>query len=245
MAALKRLCWALLTVPAFGTIDRSIPIKLLLMQYLIKLLRKRIVNENNIIRTSLIDNKTTPLQVGNGNFAFSVDTTGMQSYLAFNTLSSWAWHNDTLPSEESIDSYTGIPRETHGRNVSYDIPNPNLPAVSQWLISNPNRINLGRIGLRYKGRTLSVDYLSNTHQELDLWNGIITSTFTIDGTKVKVVTQGDLSSDAVTFEIKSELIDSGLLEVELDFPYPPFTLRNTSTRSSLVFMTFLATIPPR
>ncbi|KPM38191.1 hypothetical protein AK830_g8360 [Neonectria ditissima] len=204
MAALKMLYWLLLPALASAAIDR-----------------KRIVNENNIIRTSLIDNKTTPLQVGNGNFAFSVDTTGMQSYLPFNTLSVWAWHNDTLPNEAPIDAYTGVPRVTHGRNVSYDIPDPDLPEVSQWLIANPNRINLGRIGLRYKGKTLSADHLSNTHQELDLWNGIITSTFTIEGTKVRVVTRGDLGSDAVTFEIQSELVDSGLLEVEFDFPYPP------------------------
>ena len=44
---------------------------------------------------------------------------------------------------------------THGRNVSYDIPDPELPEISQWLISNPNRVNLGRIGLRYQGATLS------------------------------------------------------------------------------------------
>lgn len=51
--------------------------------------------ENNIVRTNLIDNETTPLQVGNGNFAFGVDTTGMQTYLPFNTMSVWAWHNDS------------------------------------------------------------------------------------------------------------------------------------------------------
>ena len=56
--------------------------------------RHRIVSENNIIRANLIDNETTPLQVGNGNFAISVDTTGMQTYLPFNTMSAWAWHED-------------------------------------------------------------------------------------------------------------------------------------------------------
>ncbi|KAI8685440.1 hypothetical protein NCS55_00216400 [Fusarium keratoplasticum] len=204
MAALKRLCLLLLPALALGAIDR-----------------KRIVTENNIVRTKLINNETTPLQVGNGNFAFGVDTTGMQTYLPFNTMSVWAWHNDTEPEEAPIDAYTGVPKLTHGRNVSYDIPDPNLPDVSQWLIGNPNRINLGRIGLRYKDATLAADQISNTHQELDLWSGVITSTFTVDGTKVKVVTQGDFDSDAVTFEIESKLIDSGKLEVEFDFPYPP------------------------
>lgn len=64
--------------------------------------RKRIVTENNIVRTKLINNETTPLQVGNGNFAFGVDTTGMQTYLPFNTMSVWAWHNDTEPEEAYV-----------------------------------------------------------------------------------------------------------------------------------------------
>jgi hypothetical protein len=36
------------------------------------------VSQFNIVRKSLIDNETTPLQVGNGNFAFNVDNTGLQ-----------------------------------------------------------------------------------------------------------------------------------------------------------------------
>ncbi|KAL4971958.1 Six-hairpin glycosidase-like protein [Aspergillus desertorum] len=184
--------------------------------------RKSIVSKYNIVRTSLIGNETTPLQVGNGDFAFSVDNTGMQSFLPFNTLSSWGWHNDSLPANgEQLDDYTGVPMLTHGRNVSYDIPDPDLPEVSQWLIGNPNRINLGRIGLRYKNATLSAEKITDPRQELDVWNGVITSTFKVDGEYVKVITQGDFESDAVAFEIKSDLIESGDLTVELDFPYPP------------------------
>ncbi|KAM0329493.1 hypothetical protein ACHAQA_004802 [Verticillium albo-atrum] len=199
MAALMKVCWLMLPAVA-----------------------QHIVTENNIVRTKIINNETTPLQVGNGNFAFGVDTTGMQTYLPFNTMSVWAWHNDTEPSgDNDISDYTGIPMMTHGRNVSYDIPDPKLPEVSQWLIGNPNRVNLGRIGLRYKNDTLAADQISDTRQELDLWSGVITSTFTVGGTEVKVVTQGDFESDAVTFDIQSELIQSGDLTVELDFPYPP------------------------
>lgn len=110
---------------------------------------------------------------------------------------------------------------THGRNVSYDLSDPKLPKISQWLVSNPNRINLGRIGLKYRNTTLSASQIKETTQVLDLWNGIITSTFKVDGETVKVVTQGDFQSDAVAFQIESELVSSGALVVELDFPYPP------------------------
>jgi hypothetical protein len=40
--------------------------------------RQHVVSHFNIVRTTLNDNETTPLQVGNGNFAFNVDNTGMQ-----------------------------------------------------------------------------------------------------------------------------------------------------------------------
>ncbi|KAL9560972.1 hypothetical protein ACKAV7_014888 [Fusarium commune] len=130
-------------------------------------------------------------------------------------------HYDDFKMTGPVDAYTGVPKETHGRNVSYDLPDPNLPDISQWLIGNPNRINLGRIGLRFNGDTLPSSSISNTYQELDLWHGAITSGFTIDDVRVKVVTQGDFESDAVVFTIESELIESGKLKVELDFPYPP------------------------
>lgn len=122
---------------------------------------------------------------------------------------------------EKLSDYTGVPRLTHGRNVSYDIPDPKLPQVSQWLIGNPNRLNLGRIGLKYKGQTLSAAQIGEPRQELDLWGGFITSTFKVDGETVTVVTQGDFASDAVTFTIESPLVSAGDLRVELDFPYPP------------------------
>lgn len=101
----------------------------------------------------------------------------------------------------------------------YDLEDPELLEISQWLSANPNRINLGRIGLKYKGETLSS--ISEPHQELDLWNGVITSRFTVDGHAVEVITQGDFETDAVTFEITSSLVESGDLEVEFDFPFPP------------------------
>ncbi|TLD35331.1 hypothetical protein E2P81_ATG11450 [Venturia nashicola] len=184
--------------------------------------RHSIVSRYNVVRSDIISNTTTPLQVGNGNFAFNVDNTGMQTFLPFNTMSSWAWHNDSLPTNgEQLSDYNGISVMTHGRNISYDLTDSRLPAISQWLLSNPNRINLGRIGLKYRNTTLSALQIKEPSQVLGLWNGVITSTFKVDGQMVKVVTQSDFQSDAVTFQIESKLVSSGELAIELDFPYPP------------------------
>jgi hypothetical protein len=112
-------------------------------------------------------------------------------------------------------------RETYGREVYYDLPDPKHKQATQWLISNPNRINLARIGLSYKGRTLDASQITNIKQELDLWKGTITSVFEVDGKVVKVVTQGDFESDAVAFSIESDIVSYGDLQVHMDFPFPP------------------------
>lgn len=127
----------------------------------------------------------------------------------------------TTSYSELPSNYEGLPRDTYGREVFYDIPDPKLKQATQWLIGNPNRINLGRIGFRYKDATLNGSEILNPMQELDLWSGIITSTFELNGKTVKVVTQGDFESDAVAVSIESDLVQSGALKVELDFPYPP------------------------
>lgn len=124
-------------------------------------------------------------------------------------------------SSELPSNYRGLIRETYGREVHYDLPDPSVKQATQWLISNPNRVNLGRIGLRYKGVTLNGSLITQPLQKLDLWNGTITSNFKVDNKNVKVVTQGDFESDAVTFDIESDLVGTGDLQVEIDFPYPP------------------------
>lgn len=133
----------------------------------------------------------------------------------------YGWMYVNLCLRELPSDYRGLPRKTYGREVFYDLPDPNLKQATQWLIGNPNRINMGRIGLQYKGDTLQRSDITVSRQELELWNGTLTSLFEVAGTAVKVVTQGDLDSDAVAIRIESELIQSGDLQVELDFPYPP------------------------
>ncbi|KAK1706351.1 hypothetical protein BDP67DRAFT_622668 [Colletotrichum lupini] len=158
--------------------------------------------------------------VGNGDFAFNFDITGTQSLVPFNTLSSWGWHKDALPQNgEKLEEYAGVPVVTHGREVVYDLEDPKLPEISKWLSANPNRINLGRISLSYKNETLSS--ITEPRQVLDLWNGVTTSSFKVDGEDVKVVTQGDFDTESVTFDIESVLIFEGTLRVEFDFPFPP------------------------
>lgn len=164
----------------------------------------------------------SPLQVGNGNIAFGVDVTGLQTFLPHNTLSSWGWHNSSLPTtpnQTSISDFTGQDWWTHGRLVNYNQPNAAEKDISQWLIANPHRINLGRVGLWFGGNNVSEMDLATKIQELDLWTGKISSSFSLNGSKVVIKTVSSPNTDTLAVEIESELLETGDLGVFFDFPY--------------------------
>jgi len=115
---------------------------------------------------------------------------------------------------------TDISRLTHGRLVNYDQPNPAEPLISNWLIQNPQRINLGRVGLSFNGLNVSKDDIANTSQTLNLYTGMLTSHFTFQGSQVRVQTVCDPEADTIAVSIQSALVARGLLGVFLDFPYP-------------------------
>ena len=71
--------------------------------------RRAVVNQFNPVRYE--SSNSTPMQVGNGNFAFGVDVTGLQTFYPFGTLSSWGWHNFSLPNvtaQNSPSDFTGL-----------------------------------------------------------------------------------------------------------------------------------------
>ncbi|KAJ4300760.1 hypothetical protein N0V90_002848 [Kalmusia sp. IMI 367209] len=164
----------------------------------------------------------SPLQLGNGDFAFGVDVTGLQTFLPHNTLSSWGWHNSSLPTtpnQTSISDFTGQDWWTHDRLVNYNQPNPVEKDISQWLIANPHRINLGRVGLWFGDKNISEDALTHKSQVLDLWEGRISSSFSLHGSEVQIQTVGSPDTDTIAVEIKSKLLQNGDLGVFFDFPY--------------------------
>jgi hypothetical protein len=67
--------------------------------------RKAVVQSFNPRRNA--SSATTPLQVGNGNFAFGVDITGLQTFSPFATMSTWGWHNFSLPTTPGQTSVEG------------------------------------------------------------------------------------------------------------------------------------------
>ncbi|KAF7156279.1 hypothetical protein CNMCM5623_009672 [Aspergillus felis] len=181
--------------------------------------RREVVRRFNPVRTNL--SSTTPIQVGNGNFAFGADITGLQTILPYNILSSWCWANDSVPTEPGQDNpsdFTGLDWWTHGKLVNYDMPNPAEAALSTWLRANPHRVNLGRIGFLYNGKNISLADLSNMLQTLDLYTGLLTSEFVLGGERVVVQTVGSPSSDDVAVRVDPQLLQNGSLSVFFDYP---------------------------
>ncbi|MCM0717255.1 hypothetical protein NBH15_03090 [Parabacteroides sp. W1-Q-101] len=182
--------------------------------------RKVLVDRHRIVTAKT--NPVSPAQVGNGEFAFGVDITGLQTFVPFNTMAQWSWHSFPLPEGKHVEDFEKPVIDTYGKPVPYDIPNPRQPELSNWLAANPHRFNLGRIGfrlLRPDGSEAVAEDLSDTRQEVDMWTGIIHSFFILDGIPVSVKTACHPSLDAVGVTVESQLVREGKLTVFLDFPY--------------------------
>lgn len=166
-------------------------------------------------------NPNTPMQVGNGFFAFGADVTGLQTFFPFAIMSDWGWKNDSLPTgmtPDDILTYRGVVWD--GVQYMFDGPEP----MQQWLISNPNRVNLGRVGLVFrdpsgKVQNISEADLDDIHQELDLWTGVIMSQFVYQGEQISVKTYSSQNTSAVAVEVDSPLLQKGQLSLFLDFPW--------------------------
>ncbi len=178
--------------------------------------RKSLVTRHNI-RTSAINQI---LALGNGEFCFSVDGTGLQTF-GGNTMANWAWHSFPLPEGASMADVPGTGTVETGKLVGLMKHASAKPEVSNWMFQNPHRYNLGN--LRFVDRTGTVPdstQITKSHRTLDLWRGVQTAEFWLNGKQVKVTTLVHPEQDMVITRIESELLAMGDLAVELDFPYP-------------------------
>jgi protein-glucosylgalactosylhydroxylysine glucosidase len=191
--------------------------------------RLSLVTRHNVILNRF--DPSNPLSIGNGGFCFTVDATGLQTFpesfektTPLGTLSDWGWHTFPNPNHWSMDtfSFTEFP-DLNGRLVPYaDVPKNKMTPEMKWLRENPHRLDLGQIGflLRHRdGSPATATDLANVRQELDLWNGRITSHFTFDGEPVDVQTVCPPALDAIAVRVTSPLITQGRLGIQIHFPY--------------------------
>ena len=181
--------------------------------------RFALVTRHNVVLDKA--DPSTALQVGNGEICFGVDVTGLQTFYG-NTLSHWGWHSFPLPPGKRIEDFKLTPFDTYGRTVGYATSGKGQEELYRWLRENPHRLNLGRFALRMTsrdGKPAKLEQIQHIKQQLDLWDGMIQSSFTFEDQPVQVMTFADPHCDAVAVRIESPLIAQGRLGIELAFPY--------------------------
>ncbi len=162
------------------------------------------------------------LTVGNGEFAYTVDVTGLQTFpelyrngVPLGTQSQWGWHSfpnpDNLRHEETLKSYDF--GHGHPELYSTQLKEPERgKSASDWYRVNPHRLHLGIIG--FDG--VKKSQISNIDQTLDTWSGTVTSDFKVDSRPVKVMTACHPDRDMISAEITS----AAHLPVVFRMPYP-------------------------
>jgi hypothetical protein len=170
------------------------------------------------------------MAVGNGHFAFNFDITGLQSFPGYyqktmpvGILSDWGWHNFPNPDHFTLDTFPMKTVQKHDRVFVYPASGTSHPApAAAYLRMNENRIGLGRIGLEMThadGSAVVIGDLKNITQTLDIWRGVVASSFEVDGVPVKVTTAAEQERDEVGTVVESPLAAAGRLKIRVAFPY--------------------------
>jgi len=163
------------------------------------------------------------LPVGNGNICFNVDGTGLQTFKG-DVLSHWGWFSEPLLERYTWDDVPETGTYQKGWLTGLDKFPADRFDLYHWIRESPHQMNLARTRfLRADGSELKPEEIKDVKRDLDLWTGVHTTTFTLDGTPVKVATciSDDVDLDStVGIKIDSELVQSGKLVVEITFPYP-------------------------
>ena len=198
--------------------------------------RRALVARHNVVLTGV--DILSPLSVGNGEFAFTADVTGLQTFISeyskgmpLATMAQWGFHTAPNPEGFSLEKFPLTYLDTGGRQVGYlyyenGKSPPKWRAAAEHLYGNPTRLNLGRVGMvlrRKAGEEAQIAELTDVRQELDLWTGRLVSQFKFDGQPVRVLTSCSPHIGQLAVRIVSPLITSGQLRVLVAFPYTSTT----------------------
>ena len=181
-----------------------------------------VTRHNPVVRAVDFD---SPLSVGNGRFAFTADVTGLQTLAAHyhrhgvptETLARWAWHTEANPAGYKLEDASRPFTQADGRIVGY--PTNGSSPAGLWLRRNPHDVPIGQLWFETDTREpLAPADIQAPEQRLDLWRGVLTSRFLINGVSVEVTTACHPTLDQVAVRVESDLIASGKLRVRLGFP---------------------------
>lgn len=173
---------------------------------------------------------SSPLMIGNGDIAFSLDITGLQTFpeqysplVPLMTQAQWAWHSFPNPKGYKLEDGV-VPVDVRGQTRHYawlkDWSEAAKPQIA-WLRENPHRFSLGRLALYLvsnEGKPADFEDLSQTYQTLDMWSGTASSRFGFDGEEVYVETSVHPELDMLIVTLQSPLLRERRLGVDVKFP---------------------------
>ncbi len=207
-----------------------------------KIDREKLVAKHNPILSEI--DFSSPLSVGNGEFCFTADPTGLQTLydeyagsvekggVPLCTMSQWGWHTamppDGVPYTEADVAMTEY--EWNGRTVHYTSRRmensasfPHSKEAYQWLRENPHRMNLATIGFFLDEKPISQNMITVLHQELILLQGLLSSEFLLSdhGTNHVIQTKTAVhpQKDALLVSVKCPKELEERLSVRIRFPY--------------------------
>lgn len=165
------------------------------------------------------------LTVGNGDFAYTVDASGLQTFperyspgVPLGTQSSWGWHSFDNPEnyrlEEALQEYDF----GHGHKELYATQFKDAgraKEASEWFRKNPHRLHLGCVGLALPEGT-GYGAFSDIDQTLDLEQGCIYSSYKLFGEPVSVRTVCSPEKDMIAVDMKAATPKSFVVRL----PYP-------------------------
>lgn len=160
--------------------------------------------------------------VGNGEFAYTADVTGLQTFpehyslgVPLGTQSQWGWHAFPNTEEYTFDEVLRSYDFGRGHEELYacQFSGPTREhGASEYFRINPHRLHLGIVG--FAG--LALEDVTDIDQTLDMWNGVLHSSFSAKGAPVTVETSCDPDRDMVAAKVSTP----ARLPVILRFPYP-------------------------
>ena len=193
--------------------------------------RKKLVDRHNPLVTTM--DSLSPMSVGNGEFAFSADITGLQTFpnhykMPLGTQSQWGWHYSQKSNLYSMEDLNLQTFKSGDREVGYPLFPESQDAAYHWLRQNPHRLQLGQISFRFvkeNNQFAEVSDIQKINQRLNLWEGTLYSDFSVENVPVSVITACHPKVDQIGVKVISPLLKNSKLQVVIRFPAPDMPSR--------------------
>lgn len=152
-----------------------------------------------------------PLTIGNGNFAFTMDITGLQTLAKeYNLIPLLSMENKFASKKVhgSLRHKEFLSRE--GRKVSYMTDSLGQEKLFDEYRTNHFKYNMFTLAFYFNGEQIKKEEIVHVNQRLSLYYGIVISEFFYKNEKITTKSYVDYKYNTLVLEFESNLFNSGL-----------------------------------